>query len=376
MKESYIAIYDNDAAFCNALTQLVKSQMPKQLPDYQLYDVVAFDSLSAISEFISRNTITLLITSEELTLSQPDYPAGVAEETTYMFKERLSLSSGNIEHILLFTDDASDSGHLHIDNPKVASIYKFAPPPSIVKYGFGLFSNVRIAEKKCSLTQIEDTKSTIIGIYSPVGRSGKTSFALCLAKSLSMQKSTLFITLDEYSTAKDFVPYFTYSDLSDLLYLHLKKSKAFTNALNDATATDDKLSLLPPMRWSHDLQDISPQTLISFIKEIVADRNYECVVIDFGQHIRHINDFIQACRVVFMPILPDAYCEYKISSFIEELGHMENSGPMISRIKRVLLPNIMVDPTNYTAKIFNGNLYVFTQKLANDIVTILREEKN
>lgn len=39
----------------------------------------------------------------------------------------------------------------------------------------------------------------VMGVYSPVGRCGKTSFALALAHMLGKSQAVLFISLEEYS---------------------------------------------------------------------------------------------------------------------------------------------------------------------------------
>ena len=39
----------------------------------------------------------------------------------------------------------------------------------------------------------------VIGVYSPIGRSGKTTFAITLGQVLAKEKETLYINMEEFS---------------------------------------------------------------------------------------------------------------------------------------------------------------------------------
>ena len=58
----------------------------------------------------------------------------------------------------------------------------------------------------------------VLGVYSPVGRCLKTSFALTMGKLLAQEERVLYLNLEEFSGLSVLMKEEYKSDLSDLLY--------------------------------------------------------------------------------------------------------------------------------------------------------------
>ena len=60
----------------------------------------------------------------------------------------------------------------------------------------------------------------VLGVYSPVGRCLKTSFALTIGKLLAQEERVLYLNLEEFSGLSVLMKEEYKSDLSDLLYFY------------------------------------------------------------------------------------------------------------------------------------------------------------
>ena len=81
-------------------------------------------------------------------------------------------------------------------------------------------------EGKTDFPGLPASGTRIIGVYSPVGRCGKTSLALAMGQLLAREEKLLFITLDTFT---GFFPVFVDEqwkrDLSDLIYSRSKQGR-------------------------------------------------------------------------------------------------------------------------------------------------------
>ena len=66
-------------------------------------------------------------------------------------------------------------------------------------------------------------RSRITGVYSPIGRCGKTSFALTLGQVLAREEKVLYITLEEFSGLSALTGTVYTGGLSDLLYYYTQR---------------------------------------------------------------------------------------------------------------------------------------------------------
>ena len=101
-------------------------------------------------------------------------------------------------------------------------IYKYQSCPQILRQAMDFYAE-QAAVVPGVMLRTEGMKR--IAVYSPVGRTGKTGFALALGKEIAKKRRTLYLNLEEYSGFAALYPVDGGWTLSELLYF-LKKGKS------------------------------------------------------------------------------------------------------------------------------------------------------
>ena len=166
-------------------------------------------------------------------------------------------------------------------------------------------------------------KSKIIGIYSPVNRCGKTSFALALAMNYSRTSSCLFISFDDYSSmellADSDSPTKT---IDDLLYYYTSSPDVFDNKLLSVIKKIQHLDFVFPSKQSCYIGEMNVSEQIQFLQDLLNAGQYDYVFLDIGA-ISPVYPILQLCEKVYLPyIADDTYSETKLSNFMDSIKYI------------------------------------------------------
>ena len=186
------------------------------------------------------------------------------------------------------------------------------------------------------LTRVMSKNSTITGIFSPVGRSGKTSLALALGLHLAGFSKTLLITLEDFCGIFRYMAGEAQADLTDILY-SFRQGRYSWARLVYAVYEFGRLDYIPPVRYSEDLRQMSGEGLCELVLQISADCGYEHIVLDMGDFSRTAGELLEICDHLIMPVISDASAMCKVEECMDSLkdaGH----GELADRIMRVELP--------------------------------------
>lgn len=178
----------------------------------------------------------------------------------------------------------------------------------------------------------------VVGVYSPIGRCGKTSFALSLGATLSKTGSTLFVSLDDYSAHSVTQKTNSYSGISDVLY------KALVNEEEDffedlSIKNIDGMDVLEGASCPEDIYDSDPTVFAKIIEALKKKGLYKNIVIDIGGAVRHPEVLLEGCDLIYM-IVVDETCSNKRMDAWEE--HMIRKGfsRIVDSSKKIALPDI------------------------------------
>ena len=127
----------------------------------------------------------------------------------------------------------------------------------------------------------------IIGLFSPIRRSGQTTLGLAIGQNLSRKYRTLFISLDCYGGISKEITTIPWSgDLSDLLYSINNDAKDISTLIGGASGSIGSLDIMPPMDRHYDLISISFEEWRRFLRHIEDQTDYEFVILDMGMNAR------------------------------------------------------------------------------------------
>lgn len=152
----------------------------------------AFTSRKRLEEFARDHGIDVLLTG---TLSEGGFPGLPSVQRILLTEEEVRAGEGG--------------GH---------GIYKYQSGDDILREVMAAYCET--PEGKTDFPGLPASGKRIIGVYSPVGRCGKTSLALAMGQLLAREEKLLFITLDTFTGFSGLLDEQWKRDLSDLIYYY------------------------------------------------------------------------------------------------------------------------------------------------------------
>ena len=295
-----MAVYDVDPLYAARLAEVIgrKERTP--------FEAVAFSSLEKLREFAASHPVSLLLISEEV---------GLEEIGLIGAKKVVTLEGGGPE--------------------KAQSLY-----PGVYKYqsSDGLMREVLAcySETEECAGSFRGVSSRLIGVFSPLGRCGKTSFAITLGALLAREGRTLYLTFEPCSG----LPALTGEDyrtgLSDLLYF-CRQGTYNRLRLDSVIHTMGGLDYVPPARYPEDLEWDGEPAGSELLRAVSRDSGYETIVVDAGPFSGDLLQELDLCQIIYMPVEEDRLSLAKVQAFEEYLDQTGNSG-LRARIRRLRLP--------------------------------------
>lgn len=202
-------------------------------------------------------------------------------------------------------------------------------PPQIFKYqqARDILQQILVEYGKRERTKgsvlVSKKGMEIFGVYSPIGRCGKSRFALALGLVLAERQRTLYVNLESWSDLENWLGGIPGGSLSDLLYFLRQRREALAERLCSMTVTVNRLDLLPPARAPADLTVVSLEDWQYLFETLRCQSSYEAVVVDMGDSPQPVEKLLGMCTRVYVPTLPGGEQQPKLArflAFIEENG--------------------------------------------------------
>ena len=323
-----MAVYDVDPFYAARFAEVVNQK--EKIP----FEVVAFSSLEKLRRYAKENPVELLLISSAVN----------REETEKIGAARvIALSDG-------------ETIRADMEYP---SVYKFQSSDSIIREVMACYCDkaeelpgggVRRAAK-------------ILGVFSPVGRCLKTSFAITMGKILSQDRRALYLNLEECSGLSALTRTEYRSGLSDLLYFYSGGNYNMLR-LNSVVHAMDGLDYVPPVRYPEDLAQAGAGQLAGLIQTVAESGPYEVLIVDAGGFKKEILSVLALCEVIYMPVKEDSVSLAKLEDFELYLEHSGN-GPLKDRIRKLKLPyhSCFGRKENYLEQLLWGELGDYTRQL-------------
>lgn len=185
-------------------------------------------------------------------------------------------------------------------------------------------------------------KTELFGVYSPLGRCLKTSFAWTLGQILSEERSVLLISLEEYSGLEKLMQKKFSCTLSDLLYYVRQKNPGVILKLNSMVQSVGQLDFVPPVQSPEDIRGTSWKDWEYLLQELILHGTYEAVVIDMGNGIEELFQMLDLCKFIYMPICVDPVSKSKIRQF-ENLLNARDYSEVSEKTVKMKLPFCTVE---------------------------------
>lgn len=258
-----------------------------------LFNIVGFSRRDSFLSYMETNSPNVIIISEFLLKSVEEYISD-----SYIIC--LSECKNNID----------------MENNSVKTIFKYQSASDICENLLNIVAKIDISNKS---VLHNSRKAKLVGIFSPIGRSGKTTIAFETARMLSGSNKLLVISLSEYSGFnKRILNHYNY-DLSDLVYFYLQSEGNLELKLKSVVKEYSGFEYIPPLHFIQDIKDITINNWHGLINSICKVSDYDIIILDISNNVRDYIELLFACQLILMPSLSDDISKDKLEEFNELL---------------------------------------------------------
>ncbi len=174
--------------------------------------------------------------------------------------------------------------------------------------GMGEFWNIRKKEK-----------GKLIGVYSPVHRTGQTAFALDKGLELAETANVLYMNLEFYAGIGVYFPEESKRNLSMLLYYAKQKTGNPGLLITTLVKHIRGLDYIPPVLFPEELKTVTVSEWIWLFGEILNHSIYDVLILDLGDCIQGLCEILRCCDMVYMPTADDRLAVSKLYQYEEVL---------------------------------------------------------
>lgn len=334
MNKGILAVYDAEYDFASRLVNYLSSRQDN------VFEMYAFTDYEALKKFADRNSVDVLLISEDV------------------MEKRIKEIGVKLVLVLSENDKFKE-----IDGYK--TIEKYQPADGVFREVMEYAAESRSISGTTG-TVLSDTK--IIGIYSPVRRCLKTTFALTLSHILSHTNKVLYINFEEYSGLRKILRDDYIGDISDLIYFYMQNKSVLKNKLYAIKRDYGGFEYIPPMMFSNDIRSIDMEIWTQFINEIKECGNYDVVILDLSDMLSDIFEILCRCEEIYMPVLTDLVSAAKVEEF-EQVLKDRHKEELKSRIKKFEMKGeCYIDRNSFDVeKIINGGFKQYVESVIGGI---------
>ncbi|MCD7957241.1 MAG: hypothetical protein LUG93_16125 [Lachnospiraceae bacterium] len=288
MKKSIFAVCDLEASYACNLTEYLNER--KTTP----FEVQAFTNVESLEKFARENPIEILLISTRAMCNEiRDLP----------ISRTIILSEG---------EQISDLGY--------PLIYKYQSSDDILSEVMEYYVQDHPQPHILSL----NAKSTkIYAVYSPIGRTRKTSFALALGEILAETRKVLYLNFEEFSGFEELFQVKYRMDISDLIYFSRQKEGGLVYKMNSVIQTFHNLEYIPPaVSWA-DIHDVTGEEWMKFLNELTSFQEYDIMILDLSEQVDDLFRILKECDRIYMPVQDDMISQAKLKQYDHLLKMLE-----------------------------------------------------
>ncbi|WP_099467367.1 P-loop NTPase family protein [Konateibacter massiliensis] len=300
MTNRTIAICDGEAAYAYSLADFFNSKS-------SIFFAEAFTEEKSILDYIRENFVDILLISDRMNMELAN-------------QKNIGMT------ILISEQEAVLAGK------KYPAIYKYQSAKAILKNIMNFY-----AEREDEPLSILNKKCKIIGVYSPVKRSMKTSFCLAMGQIMARERAVLYLNLEEYSGFSLLFQKEYKADLSDVIYYLRQDKSNILVKLEGIVESVNNLDYIPPVSSPTDIWEVKKEEWQRLFREISTNSKYDTVIVDFGDGGHGLLELLGECDQIYVPVREDYLSNAKIEQF-ERLLTKTGYEFLLSSMKKIKLP--------------------------------------
>ena len=333
MKKSIFAVCDLEASYAYNLMESIYEKQGKS------FEVQAFTSVKSLIAFAREQYIELLLIS-----------------ASAMCDSLLKLSIGKIMIL--------SEGEKLTELSDYPCIYKYQASDQLIAEVMNHYTVEPVpAPAAMMMNRVE-----VVGIYSPIGRTLKTSFALTYGQLMAKDRKVLYLNLEEYAGFQGLFEEEFRSDVTDLLYFDQLGKGNLVYRLGSLVHHIGNLDYIPPALYPEDLRSVQTVEWVQLFKDLRDYSSYDVILLDIGSAVNGIYEILGLCSRIYMPVREDALSIAKLEQY-EKTMKLRNGVDILQRTRKLKLPfhSSFGTRKNYVEQLIWGELGDYVRK-------VIREE--
>lgn len=171
------------------------------------------------------------------------------------------------------------------------------------------------------LASIVEKDHKIIGVFSPVHRIGKTSYALRLGEKLAGNSNVLYLNLEIFGGIGGHFEEGGQT-LADVLYYARQEKGNLGLMITMLVHHRNGLDYILPMPVSEDMKEIEAKEWLDVIQKILQESIYDTIILDVDEGIRKVYDLLEQCTEIHVLTDEEEYSKAKMEQFQQELAFL------------------------------------------------------
>lgn len=274
------------------------------------FEIQAFTSPEVLADFARSHPVEILLISDK----------AITEEIRQL----------PIRQIILLSEGVHDPS---LD--QFPAVYKYQSSDNVIREVmacYGVENEVIVGQN-----QVTKKEMRIIGVYSPVGRTQKTSFALALGQILGRDRAVLYLNLESYSGFEQLLETHFDRGLSDILYYARQQNSGIVYKIAGMVQTIQNLDFLPPALFPMDIQTTKYEEWLWLFRQLEQNSSYEVLILDLGDAVCDLYQLLDYCTEIYVPIRQDVISMAKIAQF-EQTLQLWDSASVMEKIRKIRIP--------------------------------------
>lgn len=288
MKKLNFAICDLEAAYaCRLMNYLTDKQ---NIP----FEILVFSSLDSMEVFTREHAIELLLISSRMMCGQ--------------------IREMDIHRVVILSE-----GELVAGFEDYPTVYKYQASGSLAAEVMEYYA----AQMQDAMPFYMKRNASVIGVYSPIGRCGKTCFALTYGQILAQRQKVLYLNLEDCAGFELLTGQNPSADLTDAMYFVRQNKGNVIVKINALVQRLGELAYVPPAYSAADLADVEEQEWLQLLDSVTALGGYETVILDMAGTVEARRALLSACTKLYVPVCDGIAAKAKLQQFEKLLTDLD-----------------------------------------------------
>ena len=311
MRTYKIGVCDRDPDYTVALMDYAASYKDSGL------QIIAFSNMESVRDYLDANDLDMVLTSDLSGCEMTERGISISDVRVVVLSEYMDMGDA-----------------LTTEEGPAAYIFKYQKVRLIFE---------QLRKLICDKTQDSRYPATTLGVYSPIGRCGKTRLARALAEDDEV-RGGLYVAMEDWSENINALD-------SSILYQIRTRAPEMEQFIKSRIMVEGRLHVLYLSGTYLDTQDISSKDIEELMRILLGFKSFTTIVFDIGcAAIRDMN-ILSLFDRLYMPVLRDEKSKRKLevhSKMLKELGMRQ----LLTKIIPVDVPDVEAGSEQMTRAIW------------------------